>query len=182
MKETINNIHIVSKGIVLSIILHMIVIGFLVVTGFNASLPLFTLILLVVMAVSGFYVGTISDRYAEINGLIIAIFTSTIVLFYIAQYTEMDWAVNRIVIASYLVIGFLSSLVSRLTNKKQRIKNKLELKDKLRESGNVRENYPQKVKSPKNYFSVLKSELKDSSSKRLSKFSEKRVKNFNTKE
>ncbi|NGY89110.1 hypothetical protein F6Y05_39740 [Bacillus megaterium] len=134
------------------------------------------------MAVSGFYVGTISDRYAEINGLIIAIFTSTIVLFYIAQYTEMDWAVNRIVIASYLVIGFLSSLVSGLTNKKQRIKNKMELKDKLRDSGNDRENNPQKVKSPKNYFSLLKSELKDSTSKKLSKFSEKRVKSPNTKE
>lgn len=125
MKETINNIHVISKGIVMSIVLHMIVVGFLVVTGFNTSLALFTLILLIVMAVSGFYVGTISDRYAEINGLIIAIFTSTIVLLYIAQYTEMDWAVNRIIIASYLVIGFISSLISRLTNKKQKIKNKL---------------------------------------------------------
>lgn len=125
MKETINNIHVISKGIVMSIVLHMIVVGFLVVTGFNTSLALFTLVLLAVMAVSGFYVGTISDRYAEINGLIIAIFTSTIVLLYIAQYTEMDWAVNRIIIASYLVIGFISSLISRLTNKKQKIKNKL---------------------------------------------------------
>jgi hypothetical protein len=79
---------------------------------------------LVIIGISGFYVGTISDRYAEINGLIIAIFTSTIVLLYIAQYTEMNWAVNRIFIASYLVIGFLSSLISRITNKKQKVKKK----------------------------------------------------------
>ncbi|MCK2000140.1 hypothetical protein MZM54_01915 [[Brevibacterium] frigoritolerans] len=125
MKETINNIHVISKGIVLSIILHMIVIGFLVVTGFNSSLFLFTVVLLAVMAASGFYVGTISERYAEINGLILAVFISTIVLLYIAQYTEMNWAVNRILISSYLVIGFLSSLISRLTNKKQKIKNNL---------------------------------------------------------
>lgn len=125
MKETINNIHVISKGIVLSIILHMIVIGFLVVTGFNSSLFLFTVVLLLVMGVSGFYVGTISERYAEINGLILAVFISTIVLLYIAQYTEMNWAVNRIIISSYLVIGFLSSLISRLTNKKQKIKNNM---------------------------------------------------------
>jgi len=175
MKETINNIHIVSKGIVLSIILHMIVIGFLVVTGFNASLTLFTIILLVIMAVSGFYVGTISDRYAEINGLIIAIFTSTIVLFYIAQYTEMDWAVNRIIIASYLVIGFLSSLISRLTNKKQRIKKKMELKDKINTKGNEDDLITNK--STQNYFSYLINNLKLVGEKKPSK-----VKNSKNKE
>jgi hypothetical protein len=126
VKETINNIHVISKGIVLSIILHMILIGFLVVTGFKASLVIFTVMLLVVMSISGFYVGTISDRYAEINGIIVAVFVSTIVLLYIAQYTELDWAVNRILIASYLVVGFLSSLISRITNKKQKLKNRLE--------------------------------------------------------
>lgn len=130
MKETINNIHVISKGIVVSIVLHMIMVGFLVVTGFSTSLSLFTVMLLIVMAASAFYVGSISDRYAEINGLIMAIFTSTIVLLYIAQYTKTDWSVNRIIIASYLVVGFISSLFSRLTNKKQKIKRKLQEKDK----------------------------------------------------
>ena len=135
MKETINNIHVISKGIVASLILHMIVIGFLVVTGFNTSLPIFTGVLIIIMGISGFYVGTISDRYAEINGIIIAIFTSTIVLLYIAQYTEMDWAVNRIFIASYLVIGFLSSLISRITNKKHKVR-------KMREKDEDENNIP----------------------------------------
>lgn len=108
----------------------MIVIGFLVITGFNMSLPLFTAALFVVMATSGFYVGTISDRYAEINGLIVSVITSTIVLLYVAQYTSMNWSVNQIFIASYLVIGFVSSLISRITNKKHKVKNKLKNKEK----------------------------------------------------
>mgnify|MGYP001057556032 CR=1 FL=1 len=155
MQETINNIHVISKGIILSIVLHMIVIGFLIVTGFNASLPVFTVILLAVMAVSGFYVGTISDRYAEVNGLLNAIFTSTIVLLYVAQYTPMDWSVNRIVIASYLVIGFLASLISRLTNKKQKIKNKLEKQNKYNQIDQAEEPNIEKIQKRKPFSSQL---------------------------
>lgn len=133
----------------------MIVIGFLIVTGFNASLPVFTVILLAVMAVSGFYVGTISDRYAEVNGLLNAIFTSTIVLLYVAQYTPMDWSVNRIVIASYLVIGFLASLISRLTNKKQKIKNKLEKQNKYNQIDQAEEPNIEKIQKRKPFSSQL---------------------------
>ncbi|MED2737419.1 hypothetical protein [Bacillus toyonensis] len=124
MKETINNIHVIAKGTIFSVILHMIVIAFLVVTGFKASLLLFSIVLVVVMGISTFYTGTISERYAEINGIIVSLVTSLLFLLYVNQYTEMDWAVNRILIASYLVIGFLFALTSRLTNKKQRLAKK----------------------------------------------------------
>ncbi|WP_088364008.1 hypothetical protein [Bacillus cereus] len=124
MKETINNIHVIAKGTIFSVILHMIVIAFLVVTGFKVSLLLFSIVLVVVMGISTFYTGTISERYAEINGIIVSLITSLLFLLYVNQYTEMDWAVNRILIASYLVIGFLLALTSRLTNKKQRLAKK----------------------------------------------------------
>lgn len=122
--KVVNNIHVICKGAFLSLAFHMFVLGFVVITGFNTSLPTITGVFVISAAVSSFYVGSISDRYAEINGIIVSLLVSLIAIGALYLFIPTDLKANIVIVASYVSIGFLFSLLSRLTNKKLRTETK----------------------------------------------------------
>ena len=128
------NVNVICKGTIISLLVHLAVMVYLVASDFQISSVAFTILLLASMAVSGFYVGGISKHLAELNGIIVGFLTSAILLLFIAQWSSMDWLLNAMLFASYIVVSFISSLVARLIARNKSLEERVFTKEKIEDT------------------------------------------------
>ena len=108
----------ISKGIVISFIIHLLFAAAVVYLDFGISLANFSVILFLMMAVISLYIGFSSEKLGAITGTIVGIGTSLKLLLYLNQRIEMNWELNRYLIGAYLLTGFIFSLIGTTFKRK----------------------------------------------------------------
>lgn len=166
MKRLMSNVNVICKGTIISLIAHMVMLFYLVASNFQITSSSFTILLLVAMAGSGFYVGGISKQFAEINGIVVGFLTSVILLLFIAQWSSMDWLLNAMLCASYIVVGFISSLVARIIARNKSLEERVFTKEKVEDTPLLKKI---KVKEPKKKKEMTQKERRLQLSKELHK-------------
>jgi hypothetical protein len=108
----------ISKGIVISFIIHLLFATAVVYLDFAISLANFSVILFLMMVVISLYIGFTSEKLGAITGTIVGIGTSLMLLLYLNQRIEMNWELNRYLIGAYLLTGFVFSLIGTTFKRK----------------------------------------------------------------
>ena len=123
----------ISKGIVISFIIHLMFAAIVVYLDFGISLANFSVILFLMMAIISLYIGFTSDKLGAITGTVVGIGTVLMLFLYLNQRIEMNWELNRYIIGAYLLTGFVFSFIGsavgtkfKKTNKPEKIKKEKE--------------------------------------------------------
>ncbi|MCU7668034.1 hypothetical protein [Bacillus thuringiensis] len=105
------NIHAVSKGVVLYFALIFSAMSLFIFNGFQLTERTFTLVLLGIIIVIGFFTGKHAGENSGLNGFLIGIITSAFLIFFISPYTDMQWGLNFFIMIVWISISTVSAYV-----------------------------------------------------------------------
>lgn len=149
MRTIMNNVNVICKGTIVSLLAHLTMILFLIASSFQITSAAFAILLLVAMAISGFFAGSLSKQHAELNGMLVGLLTSAILLLFIAQWSSMDWMLNAMICASYIVVGFISALVARIIARNKSLEERVFTKEKVEDTPLLKKRKEKKTKKEK---------------------------------
>ena len=103
------NIHAVSKGVVLYFALIFALMTLFIFNDYALTERMFTLSLLGIIALVGFVTGKNSGEYAGLNGFLIGIITSSLLIFFISPYEDMNWSLNYFIMIVWITASTASA-------------------------------------------------------------------------
>lgn len=105
------NFHAVSKGVVLYFALIFVAMSFFIFNEFQITERIFTLVLLGIIVIIGFFTGKQAGENAGLNGFLIGIVTSALLIFFISPYTDMHWGLNFFIIVVWISVSTISAYI-----------------------------------------------------------------------
>ncbi|MFP3727436.1 hypothetical protein U8V72_19845 [Priestia filamentosa] len=105
------NLHAISRGVVLYFGFIFVAMSFFIFQGFQLTERVFTLVLLGIIILIGFFTGKKAGEHAGLNGFIIGIITSAFLIFFISPYTDMEWGLNFFIIVVWISVTTISAYI-----------------------------------------------------------------------
>lgn len=105
------NIHAISKSVVLYFVLLFITMSILIFNEFELTERLFTLFLMSGMFLISIYTGRVADNYPALNGFLVGLITSTLLIFFISAYNDMYWELNFMILVTWVGITTVGSYI-----------------------------------------------------------------------
>lgn len=114
----------IFKTVFICLFLHFIFVLFVTTTNYSLDLTGFSIGLVAILGLSGYYAGHKDLKFSEFDAIIAAIVTCSIVLLFISQYVELDKETNIYMYISYLLVFYITSFIGSIMKKAEKEVNK----------------------------------------------------------
>lgn len=110
----------IFKTVFICLFLHFVFVLFITSTDFSLDLTGFSIGLVIIIGISGYYAGHKDLKLSEIDAIFAAIITCSIVLLFISQYEALDKETNIYLYASYVILFYITSFIGSIIKKTEK--------------------------------------------------------------